>query len=244
MRIDDDRLSDLEYIIIPGRLHKQPELESVHDLAFTYWKSFWESVFIENGCPGDLNEDCFLRQNMICLLKSKNEIAGMHLYSFYNLKSPACQNHSYIKGSFNDYYLQTLNANGVKYAMSIEYLTVNPKWRKKDLGLSLANILLGLSGYVLKSIDYDACIAPSRADVGVTRMVCEMGGQVIVPEIEMHKTVCDLVAIYNSDVRPHPDEPVNEWIKTFWRNRLDYTRYTEMRSNYFKNQQNQNQKTA
>lgn len=228
------RLNGLEYIIIPGNLHHQPGLEALHQEAFNFWKTFWNDVFIQNGCPGDLNEDSFLRQNMICLLKSKDEIAAMHLYSFYNLESQACLNHSYIRGNFNEDYISKLRLSGIKYAMSLEYLTVNPNWRKRNVGVSLGDICAGLSGEVLKSVNYDSSIAPSRSDVGVTSMARDIGGEIVVAGIELHKTMCDLIAIRKSSVKNHPNADVNRWVRKFWNQRQDHTGLTL--SNQFENQ--------
>lgn len=241
MYLNESKLTELEYVIIPGRLHDRPDLEHIHSQAFLYWKAFWEDVFVQNGCPGHLNDDAFLRQNMICLLKNKNEIAGMHLYSFYNMNSPACQNHSYMKNSFNDYYLNSLSSAGVKYALSLEYLTVNPSWRKKHLGLSLGNVLLGLSNYVLKSINYDASIAPCRSDVGVTEMIRDIGGDVVVSGIEMHKTECDLIVIHEHKAKDHANEAVTKWVNNYWVQRTDHTEYTLV-ENY--KHKHQNEKVA
>ena len=119
--------------------------------------------------------------------------------------------------------------------MSLEYLTVNEGWRKKNIGLSLGNVLVGLSGLVLKAVDYDASVAPSRSDVGVTNMACDIGGEVVVPNIEMHKTKCDLIAIRKSRLVPHPSEPVNELVQRLWNKRKDYTKYTLNFNNEIKN---------
>lgn len=226
MSENETRLSELEYVIIPGRLYGQPELEALNNEAFRYWKSFWQGVFAQNGCPEDLNEDAFIRQNMICILKTKNEIAGMHLYSFYNLSQDASLNHSYIKDSYNDLYIERLRSLNIKKVMSLEYLTVSPGWRKKYIGVSLGNLLVGLSGRVLSAVNYDASIAPSRSDVGVTAMACDIGGEIVIGNIEMHKTMCDLITIRNRKLKPHPDSIVNRWVEHYWNTRQDLAGYT------------------
>lgn len=226
MSVNESRLNELEYVIIPGRLYHQPELEGLHNQSFVYWKLFWRNVFTQNGCPEDLDEDSFVRQNMICMLKTKKEIVGMHLYSFYDLELAACLDHSYIKSSFTPDYIKKLQADGIKYVMSLEFLTVNPNWRKRQLGLSLGEILIGLSGQVLKSVNFDASIAPSRSDVGVTEMACNIGGEIVIPNIEIHKTVCDLIAINSKKIKNHPNDSINQWVHSLWGQRQDYTKYT------------------
>ncbi len=57
------------------------------------------------------------------------EVVGVHLYSFYDLRLLYAQRHTYFVKNFTPEYLRNSSHRGVQVAMSLEYLSVSPKVR-------------------------------------------------------------------------------------------------------------------
>jgi hypothetical protein len=119
--------------------------------------------------------------------------------------------------------MNILKNKNVKTAMSLEFLTVNPDWRKSKTGVSFAQLLVGIATKVQKHLNIDASIAISRSDVKVTQMGDGLGWDVIIPNVEMHTKKCDLIALFNHKIEDYPDPAIREHIEYFWNNRIDLT---------------------
>lgn len=216
-------VSKLKYVILSGHFPKDPALHALHNKAFLYWKNFWNNVFKENGTNDQVNPDHFWRQDMVTILMNGEDIVALHLYSFFHLKSIAAKNHSYFVEGFNEEYFEKLNKRQGSSVMSLEYLTVAADWRKKDCGISLGSVFVGLACLHQKLHDVSVLIAPARVDVKVDRMMEEYGGEVIVGGLEMHNTPVSLMAIFNDKSKKHPDQNVNSAVEKLWKDRIDYT---------------------
>jgi hypothetical protein len=153
---------------------------------------------------------------------NNDEIVGMHLYSFFDIRSNAALEHSYMATSFTPEYMSALTKKS-KSLMSIEYLTVAKGWRKKDIGLSLSNVLLRLACKYLEHLNIDALIAPSRSDNKVTQSIVDLGGEVLVSDLVMHNTPVDLIAIFNDRDHFHPDSKINALAERLWNSKKDMT---------------------
>ncbi|MES2768672.1 MAG: hypothetical protein V4596_05945 [Bdellovibrionota bacterium] len=217
----------LKYIIISGKFPEDQSLHALHNKAFLYWKNFWNNIFKENGTDDTVNADHFWRQDLVTLLMDGDEIAGQHLYSFFHLKSLASKNHSYFVEGFNEEYFVQLNQRKGSTVMSVEYLAVAPDWRKKNCGVSLGTVLIGLACQHQKLHNISVLTAPSRVDVKVDRMVAEHGGEVIVGGLEMHNTPVSLMAIFREKTKVHDDLSISSLIDRLWNERTDYTSVKE-----------------
>lgn len=214
--------------LLPGRIPPRgSDCTDLYNKTFLYWKSFWNGVFKDNGTTDLANIDDFMRQDMICVIAYKEEIIGMHLYSFNSLDNLAFFQHSYCKNGLSDLYFQKVTACGVRSVMSLEYLTVDPMWRKRAIGFNTAHFVCGIGFTLLGALAIDAIICPARKDVKVSEVVQSFGGEVIVPNVELHNTPCDLLLARKEKLRPQTDPHLANLIENLWQKRIDFTGMTK-----------------
>jgi hypothetical protein len=218
-------LSKLNYVLLPGKYsqNSNPETLKLHNKSYLYWKNFWTSVFTQNGADMKPNPDTYYRQDIVTHIMFGQEIVAMHMYSFFSFESFVAREHSYFKKSFSEPFLKYLDENRARHVMSIEYMTVDSKWRRSQIGLSLGETLMGLAVKVQADFGCDFGVAPSRSDVKVTQMCEDVGADVVVRGISMHNTPCDLIAIPIAKIRPPRDARVAQLVEQLWAKREDHT---------------------
>jgi hypothetical protein len=222
-----DYTPHLNYVLLqgsyPALYNTETSTKELYEKAFRYWKNFWTQVFIDNGERRLLTSDAFKRQDLITLLLYDRTIIGMHLYSFFDITLESTKEHSYFSESYTTSYLQLLKQNHVKNAMSWEYLTIDPKWRKRHTGISFAMVLLGMAGKIQGLLNLDAGIAVSRNDLKVTEMCQQYGATVVVPHFMMHNTPCALIACFRKNIEAPQDKNIKRYVEELWANKLDLT---------------------
>jgi hypothetical protein len=215
------KLQELEYIVLPGKFPMDIYAQKLHNQAFQFWEDFWNRVFAEIHMDRRVSSDNFWRQDMVTLLMHKGEIVGQHLYSFFSMDSLATLKHTYAKQSFHPEFFETLKQRKIVSLMSIEFLAVADRWRKKHSGVSLASVLVGLACQQQKHYNIDALIAPTRAKLKITELLIEHGGEIIVAGTQLHGEPADEMIIAKS--KPPQDTKVQFLIRKLWNQRQDLT---------------------
>ena len=216
----------LTYTIIPSRCTLNSPSGPLHERAYIYWRDFWNEVFATNGDPGALNRDDFLRQDFISVIHNPNEIVAVHLYTKFDLRLSAYREHSYLRKSFNELYLSKLEARGAKTALSVEYLTVNPSYRKSKTGISFAMVMTGIATKIQLALEVDVCVAVSRTDVKVPQSNQEFGAEIIQGNVMVHNTPCDYMALFADKIVEPANATVNAVVTQLWSKRTDHTNLT------------------
>ncbi|HVK61459.1 MAG TPA: hypothetical protein VM432_07910, partial [Bdellovibrionales bacterium] len=232
-----DPLSGFQYWILPGNCPPDFPHQELHNRAFDQWRVFWTEVMQQVAGERVRTED-FWRQRIISVLTRGNEIAAIHLYSFFNLDSQAALAHSYIRNYYDEADLNHLRSLGVNSVMSMEYLTVNPEFRNRTLGFPIASLLIALGAQIFKASGYDAAVAPCRTDLKVDVRAAELGCQTISESYVYHNFPVINMALLKNRLRPHPDERVNLAIHDLWARRRDISGFP------FQTIENQTKKSA
>lgn len=223
-----ENLLKIQYALLPGNCPPNFPQVHLHNLVFSYWKEFWEEVFVKNGVPGHLQTDDFYRSNFISVLYQGHEVIGLGHFGIFNLESMAAQTFGYFQRSFTPSYMDFLRKRNIKSVLSFEHLTINPSWRKSKVGVPFAKILLALHTRLLKALNIDAAVAISRSDVKVTDMLLELQWDVVVPNLNAHNTPVDLAILLKHRVAPHPEPDCERLVENYWRRRQDFTGQTYM----------------
>ncbi|MES2854957.1 MAG: hypothetical protein V4692_03785, partial [Bdellovibrionota bacterium] len=161
-----DLTSGFDYWLLPGNCPANFAHTELHNRAFELWRVFWTEVLQQISGEKVRTED-FWRQRLICIVTKGDEIAAVHLSSFFNLESSAALSHSYIRNYYDEEDFTKLKSLGAKSVMSIEYLTVSPTFRNSSIGFPVVSLLMGLGGRVFENSGYDAVVAPCRTDLKV-----------------------------------------------------------------------------
>jgi hypothetical protein len=218
-------LDQLSYVVIPSKLPINSPLVGLHNQAFNYWCEFWEKVFVDNGIQSAIRfRDEFCRKDLLCLVMHEKKVVGMHLCEFLNLNQDAFREHEYFVGHHTGgAFLDALAERKINYAMVMTYLTVDPDWRKSKIGISLAAVLMSLSTKVQIAAGTGVNLGRAREDVGVNKILTDLGGTVLKDSIQMYNTPVSMVCIYSNEVKDLTDHNARHYAERLWARRIDYS---------------------
>jgi len=209
------------YTLLPSANPPQEYLQ-LHSNVYLFWKNLWRDVFQKLSFPTDYLNDDFLRQDVIAVLHTPDEkVVATHLYTFFSLGSPVTKEHKYFEQNFPNPYYERLQEMGAKEVMTMEYMAVDPAWRKKYQQVHIGSILVGLAQEVLKASSADAAIAPARRDYKVNEIAYSFGADCVAAEVNNHNVSCDLIANFRDKICPHSSADVNQAITYLWENKND-----------------------
>ena len=215
------KLENMKLIWLPGRCPKNAGFTQLHNQAFDYWRNFWNQISRDlNTC--EIPSDHFLRQDMIAVLMHENSIVGMHLYTLHNLESHASCTADYFINNYGPEFVDELKKRGAKSAISLEYFTLNPAFRKSKFPIPLAVVIAGLGYKYMKKKNIDSLIGVCRKDFKVDEMAMSFGGEALIPSKIIHNVECELVATFKNNVLEPKDAEVRKYIQYFWDSRVDY----------------------
>lgn len=212
------RVKKLKYAILAGH-DAAEEATNLHNGAYRLWKESWRETYKELKTEAKLKADDFTRQDIVSALFHGEEAVSLLLHTIYNLNLDAVRDHSYLAGYPAD-VVARLRAEGSLKVMSMEYLTLSPRWRRSEVGVPIAEVIIGLSVKIVETLGVNA-VAVTRVDRSVNDMFAGFGATLLAPNLKMHNVAVDLMKLEHSEIRPNPDPAVNDLIKSFWRNRND-----------------------
>lgn len=222
--IVNEDLKDLRYVILPGRLPLGSRLVDLHNQAFVYWSSFWDEVLKDNGVEHPINfREEFCRRDVVCLLMNGPEIAGMHLVEFLNLRQKAFREHEYFGQIKGDLFLHATERHRAQSAMIMTYLTIDPRWRKRRIGISLAAVMMSLATRLQAASGTDVNLGRAREDLGVSDILKDLGGTVLESGISMHNTPISNICIFTKDIRELSSSPERSCVSQYWHQRTDHS---------------------
>ena len=213
-----------KYQILPARpidIHFPCDVE-LHNRAYMYWRDFWKDIFAQTGHADHLNRDHFIRQDKIAVITAGDDIVGMHLYGFHRFDANACRDNPFFDDLDETSRLR-LRQDGLVYGMCMEYLTVNPQYRKSKTGIPFGEILIGLGLEIMKQNGLDCVFGTAREDVKVDQMAALFGGRAYSSSIKKYDYPCCLMVIADSVRHLHPNLAQRELIKNLWDHRIDQT---------------------
>ncbi len=229
MKLVENKSFQYRIISLGGFSTKQDELE-LRNRAYSLWREVWYAVFKKVNQAEALNPDEFFRQDIAaCILDRNHELVGMHLYTFFDLSARSDREHSYFAG-IEDSALQKLANAGCIRLMSMEYLTVNPQWRKSLSGTAWADILVSLGQRVMQASGYDAVVGTPRTDIGVDKIGDRLGFRTYQEQITKYDYFCSLMACSKEEVKSHPDGVTREFVDQLWKDRIDTTQVTHVQT--------------
>ncbi len=217
-------LSEISCTLLPGRYADGRIVPPLYNQAYRHWKKTWSEIFTRAGSPGSLCAENFLRQNLVITLHQGNRIAGILTTTFFNLSSDATFDHPYFQ-PFPRAIVEELWKAGNGLVITGEYLAVEPEFRKSIVGLSLADVLVGLLMKTFVQIGAKMTLATTVRPAKVHE-ICQAYGYSEVGQYEKYGLDCLLLQNTKEQYREHADPLVREMIESCWRKRLDCTGIT------------------
>ncbi|MCB0404322.1 MAG: hypothetical protein KDD51_06015 [Bdellovibrionales bacterium] len=220
-------LSSLQLLLLPGKVFEKNHLIPEYEALYRFWKRFWTHVYSEANSEAHFNLDDFLRQDIICVVLYRGNVAGCLCHSYFGVNRESSRDHSYFR-FFSPYFLKTLNQHNISVVQTFEFLSIDPLWRQRNTHLALAEILIGCGLKVLQHSFADAAIAIARRDVNVHGKAHKMGYWSVEEEIVKRNFSCDTIVCLRTGVKPHPDAQTLQITEQIWEQRLNATAFSAL----------------
>ncbi|NJL24242.1 MAG: hypothetical protein HC902_03045 [Calothrix sp. SM1_5_4] len=222
IRPNKDFLKNLQYVILPGRLELGSPWTDLQNRAYSYWVEFWNGVFKANKVEAPVNfKPAFFRMSAITVLLFENQIIGMHMYCFFNLEQLSHRDHEYFQSERGSRFIEILQKHGVSRIMSMEFLTVDPNWRKGSVGISLGAVLSSLGSRIQRAAGLEAATTIARKDLGVDAFARDFGFENVTEGLNMYNTPVVFQCLFTDKIRDLPDTDTRSYVDLYWRNRVD-----------------------
>lgn len=221
-------LPTLKCSILPGRFRYNQTVPELHNTFYSYWKNTWQEFFMKMGCaPESLNLENFLRHSFQIVLHTDSSICGSLLVSTFKCGSKTTLDHPVIK-PFPTFVHEIIKSNSHSNCFIGEYLSVHPEFRKSILGLSLADILVGLYNQLFLELGGAISLAATVRQAKVDEIAKNFGYQELGSYL---KIGVDCIMLYNlpAGVRQHPNPEIARWTSHFWNTKTDYTETFEQK---------------
>ncbi len=184
--------------------------------AFETWLKVWTDTY--KGRDFEVKAEEFIRHDLICAVMANGEAAAVHCYSFFDLESKPDISTKYFQ-FFSETFVEKMKKRDIHTVMSMEYLTVNEKYRSSVIGFSLGRALIQLGVRVFENSPGHAIVAPARKDVKVHEMAYDCGFTCIEPDVIQRGFSCDMIAYFKGDHKNVSDPFLGRICDRLWDNR-------------------------
>lgn len=212
-------LSDLSCSLFPGRTKASSPCLRINNETYVHWNEVWSDILqLPQGTL--LSSDNYLRQDVICSIHYKSVVVGMIAASFFNLDQIAYRDHSYIR-VFSQERLNQENDPRISNIMSIEYLSVDNRFRKSEIGISIGSVLLGLGMKIFSESDSHIVLGTARSKIHVDEMCYKFGFRPC-GEMEKFGHPCTLIVNSKNTLKNHDDPVIYEITQNLWSSKTNY----------------------
>ncbi len=222
LRLVKNNKLDISLTILPGRYTTPVPVPPLYNAAYEYWKTTWAQFFEKAGSgPGALNIENFMRHSFVITLHRGNTIAGTLLASLFNTGAMTTYDHPCIK-PFPESLLNQLKAKSLGSCITGEYLSVARDFRREVMGLSLADVMIGILMKIFQEQNLNMALAATVRSAKVDQ-ICKKYGYL---ELGSYlKIGVDCIMLYNTQetCREHPDPAVADMVRQCWAEKRDET---------------------
>lgn len=219
------KVRQLKYILFSGD-RADEAFARRHDSAYQLWKRNWQKTFHELKSEWTLRADDFTRQSIVSALFDGEQAVGLLLHTYIDLNLEAVRDHSYL-ATYPAAIIDKLRAEGSGRVFSMEYLTLDPAWGRRVIGVPLAEIILGLGAKVAIASGLRSMIVVTRNDKRVNEILYGFGARCLSAGLQKHNVAVDLVALDEGKIHFDRDETLSRWIEYFWTQRVDATGFLD-----------------
>lgn len=217
----------LRYYVVPKEAFHSSGQEIVQTV-YDSWYKVWKKVFSADNRDFEPNTDDFLRQDAIVAIFYDGptpQLVGFHLYSFFDLRWKLNSKHSYFHG-IDPKSFELLQKKNLNHAMTMEYLTVLPEFRKQVSHIPWGEVIIALGLQFMKSTHGDMAFGTARCDVKVDEMAAKLGFENLQAAIQKYDYECAVIICPRQNIRPHPNFETNALIQQLWNERIDLRQKT------------------
>lgn len=206
-----------QYVLCPGRFPEKKHL-ALYNQIYQCWHDVWSETFAELDNNPDIKSDNFTRQDVIGALLVDGECKAMSLFQYTDANSPTFKRDSYFS-NWSEIHQAKLCAPGKKVIVC-SHFTIHPTARKESVGLSMKDLLVGISMEFFNHTDADVMTGAMRKNRKVHTTTYDWGSIPIASDIPSGHgdALVDLIMIIKNHM-PQDHELV-PLIKKLWDERL------------------------
>lgn len=212
------RVKKLQYILLSGNRADESRVP-YHDSAYELWQRSWQKTFEDLKSEHKLRAEDFTRHDLVAGLFYQGKAIGLLLHTIYDLELEAVRNQAYL-ATFPPEILEKVREEGTRQVLSMEYLTLDPAWGRRAIGIPLVEVIVGLSAKIAMTSNLRT-IQVARIDRGIHEILYGYGARCLVKNLTLHNVAVDLVSLDAKDVHFNNDEKIRHWIEYFWVRRVD-----------------------
>lgn len=215
-------LTELQCSILPGAYPHPGRVPPLYNAVYSYWKKTWTEFFEKAGSgPNALNVDNFMRSRYVIVLHRGLDVAATLSCSVFNNAAEVTFDHPSVK-PFPQIILERFRRVKDGSCITGEYLSVHPEFRKGLVGISLADLLVGLLMEIFREEQFSYVLATPVRTAKVSE-IAKAYGCVEVGSYMKIGVDCQMVYTTPSMVRYHPDPLVREAVSSLWASKTDHT---------------------
>ncbi|MES2801340.1 MAG: hypothetical protein V4654_02510 [Bdellovibrionota bacterium] len=217
MKKNDLSNIDFTYHVFSPKAWLEKSQPQEVQLAFETWLKVWTDTY--KGRDFEVKAEEFIRHDMICAVMAGDEAAAVHCYSFFELSSKPDVSTKYFQ-FFSPTFVEKMKQRNIHTVMSMEYLTVNEKFRSSVIGFSLGRVLIQLGVRLFEDTPGHAIVAPARKDVKVHEMAYDCGFTCIEEDVIQRGFSCDMIAYFKGSHKNVTDPFLSRICDRLWENRV------------------------
>ncbi len=213
-KVDTRTLHSLRHVLLKAR-GPGPDREREYEKIYEFWLKMWRSTFSEVDPNFALHSDHFLTQREVSAVFSDDQVVGLLLYDFRDLRVKAHRDLSYFQHYPTD-TLDTLYQQGFQRVMQIGQLTVHPDWRKNRVGPFMSDTLTGLGVRRFLASDAEVMLAFTRNDRGTQHLGYRFGAVPLRENQQAHGISSDVIAFYRDRVCNSSLPEIADAVERLW----------------------------
>jgi hypothetical protein len=212
-KVEDETIRALRHVLLKSRDPAEKVRE--YEKAYAFWLEMWSSTFSEVEPDKTLHSDPFLTLRELSAIFLRDQVVGLMMYDFRDLRVRAHRDLSYIK-HYPPEALARLDAQGHYRVMQGGQLTVHPDWRRSKVGTFMSELLVGLSMKRFLASDASVMIAFTRNDRSTQELAYRYGAAPLCTGHTAYGIQSDVIAFYRGQVQESPVPGIQPLVDRLW----------------------------
>lgn len=213
-----DSLHELSYHVYAGRMPAEAEIK-LFNQVYRFWHSIWSKTFKELEGREVLYSDDFDRHDEITVLTSEQQIIGILLLNWYDLRCEAHRSHSYFS-AYPELIVRKMLKDGDHMIFTMGNLGVHPEWRKTKVGPLISDLLVGLACKRFLDSDGQRWCSYTRNDRKVNELCYRHGAKCLAADLTEHNVSVDIVSASREEIVVAHEPESGALIEELWAKRV------------------------
>ncbi|MCA6565604.1 MAG: hypothetical protein ACK5UJ_03830 [Pseudobdellovibrionaceae bacterium] len=197
----------MQFNVIDLNSISSKDLETL-DSCYKLWHEVYTPILAD--AQQSLNKDSFLRARFLAVLEKDAEVCCFSLMNtHFTLWKPSVEA-SYFSYC-SDITRHLVKSQGLSL-LTVEWLTANPKYRRKVTGYPANEVLVSLCFQWMKHMGFDAAIGYPRCDFKSDQVATMMGAKVT-ESVMRHGIECKVILAHRDSLIMHPETEMAQHIQ-------------------------------